>query len=116
MAENGAKQLQIGNDMFDDEGLLAGLGRKLIKRIKTGSRFRKNSSNQLNTALMAKNSDDGQNSSSVQNGSKQLRNRNDNGGRGSRGDLMLFPWRMQKLNFFLENLLKKNLLKLDRFA
>ena len=53
-------------DLFDDEGFLAGLGRKLIKCTKTGSK-----SNQSKTGLMAQ---------MAQNGSERLKN-----GRGRRG-------------------------------
>ena len=52
--------------MFDDEGFLAGLGRKLIKCIPTGSRLPQNSSNQLKTTLMAKNSSTAQNGSEME--------------------------------------------------
>ena len=45
-AQNGWKRLQIetgSGDLFDD-GFLAGLGRKLIERIQTGSRLKKKTS------------------------------------------------------------------------
>ena len=35
--QNGSNRLLIESGLFDDEGFLAGLGRKLIKRIKTGT-------------------------------------------------------------------------------
>ena len=47
----GSYQLKNTN-VFDDEGFLAGLGRK---RIQTSSRLPQNSSNQLKKALMAQN-------------------------------------------------------------
>ena len=59
MAQHGSKRLQIRSGrghLFDDEGFLAGLGRKRIKNIKTTVDCLKNSSYQLEIALMAKNS------------------------------------------------------------
>ena len=48
MAQNSVSGVSGGQ--FDDKGFLAGLGRKLIKRIQTSSGLPKDSSNQLKTA------------------------------------------------------------------
>ena len=53
-AQNGSKWRQIGSGSGDPFYLLSGLGRKLIKCIKTGSRLTKNSFNQSKTAQRPK--------------------------------------------------------------
>ena len=47
------KAAQNSSKLFDDEGYLAALSRKLIKLTQTESRWPKNSSNKLKTAQMA---------------------------------------------------------------
>ena len=86
MAKNGSKLLQIGSgrgDLFDNAGFLDGLGRKLIKLIKTGSRLKKK---QLKPA---KNNADGQ---KQLNGSKWLKNGSGSTGRFSPYGTKLLEW------------------------